>query len=80
MSGATSAIFRTTALLGNQDKLLLQDPIQVGRKGVRKRRGVPAGSHQEALASLKAPEIPDHPKETKTVPAVVRQLQQQFVW
>ena len=80
VSGVTSATSRTMALLGNQDRLLPQDPTQVGRKGVRKRLGVLAGSHQEALAGLRAPEIPDLPKETKTVPAVVRQLQLQFVW
>ena len=59
MSGVTSAIFRTMALLGSQDRPLPLGPIQVGRKA-RRHLGVPVGSHQEALADLKAPEIPDH--------------------
>ena len=59
VSGVTSAISRTTALLGSQDKLPQQDQIQVGRKGVRRHQGVPAGSRPEALANRKAPEIPD---------------------
>jgi hypothetical protein len=80
VSGATSAIFRTMALLGNPDKLLPQDPIQVERKGVRRRLGVLAGNRREALASRRAHEIPDHLREIRIALAVVRPLQQQFVW
>ena len=80
VSGVTSAIFRTMALLGSPDKLLPQDPIQVERKGVRRHLGVPAGSRLEALASRRALEIPDHLREIRIALAVVRPLQQQFVW
>ena len=80
MSGVTSAIFRTMALPGNPDKLLPQDPIQVERKGVRRRLGVQAENHLEALASRRAHEIPDRLREIRIAPAVARPLQQQFVW
>ena len=80
VSGVTSAIFRTMALLGSQDKLPLLDPTLVERKGVRKRLGVVAGSHQEALADRKAHEIPDRPREIRTALAVARPLQQRYVW
>ena len=80
VSGATSAIFRTMALPGNLDKLLPQDPIQVERKGVRRRLGALAESRLEALASRRALEIPDHLREIRIALAVVRPLQQQFVW
>ena len=80
VSGMTSAIFRTMALPGNLDRLLPQDPIQVERKGVRKRLGFQAGSHQEALADRKAHEIPDRLREIRTALAVARPLQQRFVW
>ena len=80
MSGVTSAIFRTMALLGSPDKLLPQDPIQVERKGVRRHLEVPAESHQEALASRRAHETPDRQRGIRIALAVVRQLQQRFVW
>ena len=80
VSGVTSAIFRTMALPGNPDKLLPQDPIQVERKGVRRRLGVLAENHRGAPASRRVHEIPDHPRETRIALAVVRQLQQRFVW
>ena len=80
VSGVTSAIFRTMALPGNPDKLPPQDPIQVERKGVRRRLGVQAENHLEALASRRAHEIPDRLREIRIAPAVARPLQQQFVW